>query len=762
MAHSLTEAQALNLSDGEKCLKNATHSNQMFCLFHAKQCHGLYMGYKRRSGKLDTLQGATAPAYFKSNDVPLAHQTFNDLTERRDLQIVHDHLYEVYVTVSNIIEARRLHHKHFYSYQMDYGHQAYLGKLANQRHVVLGALERIERRTAEVIYRDEKWLAWVKQVQEAEETARDKEQKKVKQEAALFRRHEKALATRLRIAREREEKKRQDAYLEAAYQKRIACEPDNDDSWDPIEDFERNKRDQYLELIRHFLWMEQPSHDTTVHSPTDQTTKSEEVLKGEEQAQRKKRRKKTKPLHSKPATNPPTKSCQPYSKDDTAQASHITSLSQPSKGGIESEEDMRRRLSEEIRMAFKDYWPQDRESVQKKFGHMDVVIPPMEEEDIDGIISDIKDIKLFLLCRVLLGQAPLLPAALRANSVEEFLSDMTIPDSGLRDLCLKLEQPSLQDVRDACADFARENGSGSHMKEELESDRDSADEVQTIQDAVAEDIRYRKLYTRNVHFSKLIDGKAVFHRQNPDTQTQQARLTVCGKALWNHASEKAMSRDGWLQFSIMAKDCHFTQALHLCRNWAELSELSTLTYWKYFPASNWIHWGKFPMDEVLIGGGFFLYFAELNSARHDTTQEKSRKSKERRKRGVVQTRNIIAGHMKRNDPVSARFIEYLRMFSGALLVMVRDGVTGRILTAPSEKQWWVTRTRKHSQNEYENVTKIGPCFFECIERVREWRLGFDDHYDIMIWDLRPNLLSSALLANVTSVSTCPPEQQCGC
>jgi hypothetical protein len=60
-----------------------------------------------------------------------------------------------------------------------------------------------------------------------------------------------------------------------------------------------------------------------------------------------------------------------------------------------------------------------------------------------------------------------------------------------------------------------------------------------------------------------------------------------GKSIWNHTSENAMSRDGWLQFSVMAKDCDLKHAIQLCRNWSEFSGLNLLTLWQFFPVSNW-------------------------------------------------------------------------------------------------------------------------------------------------------------------------------
>src|SRR5262249_38724056 len=65
-----------------------------------------------------------------------------------------------------------------------------------------------------------------------------------------------------------------------------------------------------------------------------------------------------------------------------------------------------------------------------------------------------------IFCRLLLSYASLVPAALRASSVEEFLNDKEISFTDLRDLCRKMEDPGLQEIRDACADLARSEEEG--------------------------------------------------------------------------------------------------------------------------------------------------------------------------------------------------------------------------------------------------------------------------------------------------------------
>lgn len=120
---------------------------------------------------------------------------------------------------------------------------------------------------------------------------------------------------------------------------------------------------------------------------------------------------------------------------------------QPSKAKIESKEEVQRR---------------PREGVEKDYSHVNGPMlvgtaqnppellkrtAPLKDQDISQLITDITEIKMLLFCRQVMAHSALLPVALQANSVEDFLSDPSIADSDLRDLCLQVEQPSLQALR---------------------------------------------------------------------------------------------------------------------------------------------------------------------------------------------------------------------------------------------------------------------------------------------------------------------------
>lgn len=225
------------------------------------------------------------------------------------------------------------------------------------------------------------------------------------------------------------------------------------------------------------------------------------------------------------------------------------------------------------------------------------------------------------------------------------------------------------------------------------------------------------------------------------TKSHKTKVTLCGKTIWNHASENAMSRDGWLQFSVIAKDCDLKHAIQLCRNWTEFSELNLLTLWQYFPASNWVSWGANRLVQQLQELQFFPYFMDLTAGQASRHHQTGSRSQFRRAHDIIESRNTIVGHMKRNDPVTRRFIQYLLMRTGELLVMVRDGKTGRVITAPPEEHLWTYRKKqglgRASKNEWQTCLEMGHDYCALTDILREWHFGFDDYYDVFIWDFVP-------------------------
>lgn len=758
--------QALNLSDAQRCVAQATAYDNLFCRFHAKQCFGLYIGYKQRNAELDAL-AANEPAYLRNSKIPLGSQAFEAIQSEEELQEVHSYLFNQLVLLGKVISARKLHHKHFFPLEMDYGHKAYLDKLVSTRHSVVKALENLEKRTAEVLYEKEKWFGWVREVQKSEDRNREKEQKKIKLEAALFRRNWREMQARLATAREKEERKRQEVYLEEAWKERIASEPeqseDDGSDWDPIEDVFKDDRGRYLDLIRHFLWMETPvvekPVETSVEKSGEKTSSAkperEEVAPppptddaGEEAsaAQKKKQKKRGGKKKKTPPQEDSTEGVQKQT-GDKAQP-------EPDKSRIESKEDIRKRL---------------KEGVEKDYSHMEGPMlvgtahnppelvkrtAPVKDEDITKLIADITEIKELLFCRQIMAQSALLPAALRANSVEEFLNDPSISESELRDLCLKVETPTLQVLRDACADFVR----GDEPDDDEDPDDDGTDKLGTAVEYIRHHFRYGDLddfFLQSLSSTsrKALRGSEELLKdvaENGEAKDKKMKIRICGRSIWNYASQRSMARDGWLHFSIMAKDCEFYGALSLCQNWDEFFELNVLALWQYFPASKWTGWSGNWVNEELTQMGFVPWWNDFTAFMQTTYNQLGSTSRKvlRKQSYVVEARNFVCAHMKRNDPVTRRFIQYALMRPGEYMILVRDGKTGRIIVAPNEEHRWIARSRSgvgikpgmlHDDDAWNIELEVDSYFFELAAEACSWDFGFTNYYEVYIWDFAPGL-----------------------
>ncbi|GKU15973.1 unnamed protein product, partial [Fusarium langsethiae] len=736
MAPTVPQCQALWLADKQRCTQEATHANQLFCHYHAKQAHGMYVGYKKRNARLDTLDSAP-PSYIAETKIPLANNDFSSIADPKILDEVIDHLFEKWNTLDRVIEARKWHHEHFYSINYEYGHQAYIDKLVSHRHIVSLALGRARKRYITLFYEKEQWYSWVRHTQDEEEANREKEQKKIKQEAALFKRHMKQLEARLDVMRQKEQQKLQDAFLENVYKERMAMNEDNsdDESWDPIQDLEDDKRNRYIDLIRYFLWMEimETAKEKRTPANASSSTPTEETAEPEEAKALTKKTKNKKRSRGKGKANADTNAGSSSSAvadnkslvgqdrllamQQSGQYESEHDLREPDKNNIETEEEMRKRLSQGVKKNLDNVAGMQLVGTLENPHETWDKTAPMSDDEIDSLIRDIREIKLLLFCRLVLSQASLLPAALRASSVQEFLDDTTVAESDLRDLCLKVADPTLQDIRDACADFAR----GDKPDEKLPADNDDDDdEDEAMEELLKGDSRYRHLHTNDWFKQKILKQAANFGKKKKIKKSRRSKaktkVAICGKSIWNHASENAMSRDGWLQFSVMAKDCDLKHAIQLCRNWAEFSDLNLLALWQYFPASNWTSWAYNRFMQQLQQLGFFPYFTDLDADRSSHHRQIGGRSQGRRQHDIVEMRNVLVGNMKRNDPVTRRFIQYLLMRTGELLVMVRDGKTGRVITAPSDEQLWTYRKKqglgRASKNEWDTILEVGPEFMK--------------------------------------------------
>ncbi|OQV00840.1 hypothetical protein CLAIMM_06285 [Cladophialophora immunda] len=752
---------------------------------------GLYKGYKRRNAQLDALT-ASPPAYLAQCGTKLANENFMAVEDEDRLEEIHNHLFKI----------------HFYAQTMDYGHAKYLNTLITQKLTVQKALVRLTQRLAEVLYQQRKWFKWARECQEEEEKQRENEQKKIKHEAALFRRQAKRLEARIRELRAKEDSRRQEEYLESVYQESLANQSaeSDDEAWDPIEDIMENERGTYIELIKHFLWLElRPSSnppsesslapEVDVDGACEPSTKVKDIQTAQNSSnessvsQNVKAKKKSKSKKNKGnLTTDDTTEIEYIDPDSSNGASHSRTVIVPAQGGskrqetepdgakIESREDIRMRLLEGTKPINDNLMFLDASGRTEKFERME----PMPASEVDRVLEEIAEIKNYLFCRLLLGNAVLLPAAMKANSVHDLLADPEVKTADLRDLCLRLEQPQLQEIRDACADFCRKvDDNNACPDDELDEDEHSEKE-DGMMDLKLRKKRHKhhlpKIWKSNrekairtaqpqasVALQEMLDQAGFLDEKHGtrvdfgkideqgEFQKSNLRVKICGRYIYHYPYRGAMKRGGWLHFSIMAKECNLHEAVELCKSWDEFFELSVLTLYQYFPSPEWLLWAGDFVKRQYLQVGFFPYFI-FNEASGLTASKRGRNQVGRRIHASSEMRNFICAHMKRIDPVTRRFIQYTSMQTTRMLILVRDGKTGRIIVTPPEDDLWLVRSKhgygRETRTEWETKRYVGPLFFEEMERFRSFSLGFDDYYDIYIWCTEPGTPWQMLHASV--------------
>lgn len=555
---------------------------------------GLYRGYKRRNEKLDQLEH-NPPQYLKKSRFKLPNETFADVDSAEVCKELHAYLFQKFQLLDRVIQARRLHHSRFFSQDMDYGHSKFLDVLQDKKSATLLALERLERRRGEIMYKEKKWYSWVREQQEHEELTRSKEQIRVKQEASMLKRNLKRAEVRMKEMRSKEQRLRSDAYLEQIYKERLkeklrngeleneGSEDDDDEmEWDPIEDVCEENKGSYLDLIHTFLWMEKAPEPAASQEPDEPSIAEEVVLEesfelpkddtGADPASKTKKKSKKK---KKPASSAP--------------------VAEPDKDLIETRDQVYDRLRNgtDFQANIKG-WLLAGSIENPVVSNKTTTFP---EEQTQELLNEISQIKHLLFCRLLLGHTSLLPAALKAESVQEFLRLPEVTGAALRDLCLKMENPGLQDIRDACADFFREDD---------ESDEDDIVPVDSTEDAdfmsqfksrkepgalpdkwvskrdkAKQEAEERRATTPHVpsinDMMGGFEGPLDFGDFKVEEKVQKKiQVTICGQTIWNYPSNRAMSRGGWLHFCIIAKDSNLNDVVSLCRHWDEFFEVNIL------------------------------------------------------------------------------------------------------------------------------------------------------------------------------------------
>jgi hypothetical protein len=722
----------------------------------------LYRGYKKRNAELDSLP-SNQPSYFEGKKGSIVSHDYSDINDEVTLKQLHDYLFKTFQLLDRVVRARKLHHSHFFAIDNDYGHQKYLDKLLNDKQKMTKALERLGKRAATVMYEQKQWFDWVKDTQAKEEKEGETESKKVKLESLLFQRHQKEIKRQQREIQAREAKKQQEQYLDETYQQRLSdMSEEEQDDWDPIKDVYGYERENYVELIKYFLMLkDQEPNAATEDTPAGTDGPQAEGASGS--ATPAKALSKSAKKRAKKVNAETKKLADPTLQTEEGRGANVT--------GMETRGQMRDRLRKPVRFERATGW-----YVQGigPTGY-DAQTPIIPDDEIEQLLDEVAEIKKFLFCRLLLTQSTLLPAALKAESIEDFVGKEEVTRENLRDLCLKLERPVLQDVRDACADFIRERDG----VEDLE-DPDERKEAKDYHDVYRTPDKYRlKLKNGKVPENyrtkrEKAAKKASKDQKSPFTEESGAvdfgkvtdeshytrkrtRIKICGRYMYNYPSEKALTRGGWFHFSIIAKDSDLFDAVELCRNWNEFFELNILCLYHYFPAPKWTKFIGDLARQQLLQLGFIPYFHADKAESVTNYFQTGSRGMTRRAHQHTEMRNFVCGHIKRDDPVSRRFIQYLAMESWELRALVRDAKTGRVLISPPEDELWLLREKsgwgRASRNEYEVIGEVGPTFFEAMDKSRKWHFGFEEFYDVYIWDSSPGRSFFILQRKIEEVLT---------
>lgn len=247
---------------------------------------------------------------------------------------------------------------------------------------------------------------------------------------------------------------------------------------------------------------------------------------------------------------------------------------------------------------------------------------PFPDHVIDELLEEMTEIKHLLFRRLLLSHATVLPAAIKANTVDEFLNDKEVTDADLRVLALKLDSLGPQEVRNACADFGRNDEEEEDIYDEPDAEAELSKQEKRLQklglSSGTRTVRRELPKTGAPEREKQISiaarerqsiveqsgaydgvpeegkGQTMIDFGDIDDKgkfkSREIRVKVCGRYIYNYPSEKAVSRGGWLQFFLIAKDSDLHDAIQLCRCWQEFFDLNVLAIFQYFPAARWSMW----------------------------------------------------------------------------------------------------------------------------------------------------------------------------
>ena len=150
------------------------------------------------------------------------------------------------------------------------------------------------------------------------------------------------------------------------------------------------------------------------------------------------------------------------------------------------------------------------------------------------------------------------------------------------------------------------------------------------------------------------------------------------------------------------------------------------------------------------------YYFDKASGVTKSTQTGSRRGPIRQAHASREFRNFMCAHVKREDPTSRRFLQYISMETSRVVVLIRDAKTGRILKSPPDEHLWLARTKsgfgRASRTDWDVVLEVGSDFFAKMEESRQWHFGFKEYYDVYIWDLEAGKPFAYLYNTIQQVS----------
>jgi hypothetical protein len=157
-----------------------------------------------------------------------------------------------------------------------------------------------------------------------------------------------------------------------------------------------------------------------------------------------------------------------------------------------------------------------------------------------------------------------------------------------------------------------------------------------------------------------------------------------------------------------------------------------------------------------LSKGFIPYFTIANAESLTFQNQTGGRGAGRRSHSAVESRNIMCGHIKRNDAAMRRFIQYLSMRSQVVVVLVRDGKTGKLLVRPPQDECWIMRGKagvgRASRSEWQTIKEVGPELHEEMQKHRDWHFDFSEYYDVCVWSLEAGAPFAVLYNAVQQVS----------